>query len=62
MFIYKHSSFLRRDYNIPSIRGSHSDSSGMYVTITRKISMVTSHGQVAMVSSVMPMRAIPDAT
>jgi len=49
-------------YNIPSSRGSHSDISGMYVTSTRKMSIVPSHGSTAMVSSVMPILAMPEAT
>ena len=50
------------DYSMPSTRGSHSDSSGMYVTITRNTSMASSHGHTATVSSVMPILAMPDAT
>jgi len=47
---------------IPSTLGSHSDSPGQYVTITRKASSPTSHGITATVSSVMPIFAMPEAT
>src|SRR5262249_33472760 len=49
-------------HSMPSRRGSHSDISGMYVTSTRNTSMVSSHGHTAIVSSVMPILAMPDAT
>jgi len=48
--------------SIPSMRGSHSEISGMNVTATRNPSIVSSHGHTAMVSSVMPILAMPDAT
>ena len=60
-----HSRVLRRKpaaQSIPSMRGSHSEISGMNVTATRNPSIVSSHGHTAMVSSVMPILAMPDAT
>ena len=50
------------DHSIPRRCGSQSDSAGMYVTITRKISMVASHGKTATVSSPMPIPVMPEAT
>src|SRR5512135_2120194 len=47
---------------MPSAFGSQIDSGGQYVTITRNTSIVSSQGQTATVSSVMPILAIPDAT
>ena len=52
----------RRDHSIPNKCGSQSDSAGMYVTMTRKISIVASHGKTATVSSAMPMPVMPEAT
>jgi hypothetical protein len=49
-------------YIMPSSRGNQSDICGMYVTIIRKTSMVNNHGHTAMVSSVIPIFAIPLAT
>jgi len=49
-------------YIMPSVFGSQIDSAGQYVTTTRKTSIVTSHGHTAIVSSVMPIFAMPDAT
>ena len=47
---------------MPSSLGSHSEICGTYVTTTRKHSIVSSHGHTAMVSSVMPILAMPEAT
>jgi hypothetical protein len=47
---------------IPSVVGSQIDSPGQYVTMTRKTSIVRSHGQTAIVNSVMPIFVMPDAT
>src|SRR5690348_13316773 len=49
-------------YIMPSVRGSQMESGAQYVTITRKTSIVASHGHTATVSSVMPIFVIPEAT
>src|SRR3569623_3376394 len=51
-----------RRLSMPSMRGNHSEISGRNVTATRNASIVSSHGHTAMVSSVMPFLALPDAT
>ncbi len=56
-----HTGCLHR-YIIPSARGSPSDSAGQYVTKIRNTSIVSSHGHTAIVSSVMPILVMPDAT
>ena len=48
--------------SMPRAFGSQIDIAGQYVTTTRKTSIVNSHGHTAIVSSVMPMRVIPEAT
>ncbi len=53
---------LRCSYIMPSVFGSQIDIVGQYVTITRKTSIVTSHGHTAIVSSVIPIFVIPEAT
>jgi len=52
----------KQPHSMPSMRGSQSEISGMNVTATRNISIVSNHGHTATVSSVMPILAIPDAT
>lgn len=42
--------------------GNHSDKPGQYVTTIRNDSMVSSQGQTAWVSSVMPILVMPEAT
>ncbi len=49
-------------YIMPSILGSQMDNGGQYVTRRRNTSMVSSHGQTATVSSVMPILVMPEAT
>lgn len=52
----------QRRYIIPRVLGSQVDIAGQYVTNPRKISIVSSHGHTAIVSSVIPIFAMPDAT